>query len=484
MSISGRVFAAMYDRMLASTEEAGLREHRRALVAKARGRVLEIGAGTGLNVEHYGPEATELVFTEPEEPMARRLRARVERGEVVEAPADELPFEDDSFDTVVSTLVLCTVPDLDRAIAEIRRVLKPDGRLLFLEHVRSSDPKTAKWQDRLMRPWRLIGHGCHCNRDTAATLTEAGFRLDIETWRMPKAPAIVRPVIEGAANIARLTLATVLLVLALVAPATAAPDFQGITGQDHLVTISVDDRGVPQGVDITWETRRCWNLPTRIKGIYNTWVTSTSGLRLARATRRRLSGVSRLTGVLSENRTMTSTARVTGRRRGKRWVGTIRARVVFRRRGRVLEVCGMRPSRWRADRHRASLTLTGDVGDWVSLGNSYAADHRSHDVRAWSSLGDLAIEWIANDDGEPSFGARFSVGRPRAGRTYKGHDAADVSGDARGCGSDVQTGALKVERVRLDRKGRVRLLVATYEQRCDAKYPKAHRGRVTFRRGW
>ena len=198
--LGGRVFAAIYDRMLADTEDAGLRDHRRALLAGARGRVLEIGAGTGLNLDHYGPDVTELVLTEPEEPMARRLRAKATKGEVVEAGADALPFPDDSFDTVVSTLVLCTVPDQERAIAEIRRVLKPDGRLLFLEHVRSHDAKTAKWQDRLMRPWRFIGHGCHCNRDTAAALTRAGFRLDMESWRMPKAPPIVRPVIEGTAS--------------------------------------------------------------------------------------------------------------------------------------------------------------------------------------------------------------------------------------------------------------------------------------------
>ena len=197
--LGGRIFAAMYDRMMASTEEAGLREHRRALLARARGRVLEIGSGTGVNVDLYGPEITDLVFTEPAEPMARRLRARVNRGEVVEASADDLPFDDDSFDTVVSTLVLCTVPDQERAIAEVRRVLKPDGQLLFLEHVRSHDAKTAKWQDRLMRPWHFLGHGCHCNRDTAAALTRAGFRLDMQTWRMPKAPPIVRPVIEGTA---------------------------------------------------------------------------------------------------------------------------------------------------------------------------------------------------------------------------------------------------------------------------------------------
>ena len=200
MSVYGRVFAAIYDKQLAAVERAGLAEHRRALLTQARGRVVEIGAGTGLNLDYYGPEATELVLTEPEEPMARRLRARLKRGEVVEAPADRLPFPDDSFDTVVSTLVLCTVPDQERALAEVRRVLKPDGRLLFLEHVRSGDPKVAKWQDRLLRPWRAVGHGCHCNRDTAAALMRAGFALEMQTWRLPKAPPIVRPVIEGFAR--------------------------------------------------------------------------------------------------------------------------------------------------------------------------------------------------------------------------------------------------------------------------------------------
>ena len=162
--------------------------------------MLEIGAGTGLNLEHYGPGVTELVLTEPEPPMAKKLRAKLTEGEVVEAGADDLPFEDASFDTVVSTLVLCTVPDQPRAIAEIRRVLKPDGQLLFLEHVRSPDPKVARWQDRLLRPWRFCGHGCHCNRDTAAALASGGFQLDLQAWRMPKAPPIVRPVIEGVAT--------------------------------------------------------------------------------------------------------------------------------------------------------------------------------------------------------------------------------------------------------------------------------------------
>lgn len=200
MSVKGRIFAALYDRMMASTEDAGLRERRRALVGQAQGRVLEIGAGTGLNLEHYGPDATDLVLTEPEEPMARRLRARLTRGEIVSAPADRLPFPDGSFDTVVSTLVLCTVPDQERALAEIRRVLKPGGRLLFLEHVRSHDPGLARWQDRIRPFWRHLGHGCNPNRDTAAALARAGFEVELRTWRMPKAAPIVRPVIEGAAT--------------------------------------------------------------------------------------------------------------------------------------------------------------------------------------------------------------------------------------------------------------------------------------------
>jgi ubiquinone/menaquinone biosynthesis C-methylase UbiE len=200
MSVIGRLFAAMYDRSLRSTEEAGLREHRRALLARARGRVLEIGAGTGLNLDHYGPGVDELVLTEPEEPMARRLRARASGREVVIAPAEDLPFGDASFDTVVCTLVLCTVADQARAIGEIRRVLRPEGQLLLLEHVRSEDPRLARWQDRVLPVWRVVGHGCHPNRDTAAALRSAGFALETGPWQLPKAPPIVRPVIEGVAT--------------------------------------------------------------------------------------------------------------------------------------------------------------------------------------------------------------------------------------------------------------------------------------------
>ncbi len=205
MSLWGRLFAAGYDTLMAGSEKAGLSEHRAKLLAEARGRVLEIGAGTGANLRFYGPDVDEVVVAEPEQPMARRLERKLASSprpaRLVHAPAERLPFEDASFDTVVSTLVLCTVEDPAAAFAEIRRVLKPGGRLLFLEHVRSDDPKLARWQDRLNGVQKRIGHGCNCNRDTVAGLREAGFTVgDLVQERFPKAPPIVRPLVVGTAS--------------------------------------------------------------------------------------------------------------------------------------------------------------------------------------------------------------------------------------------------------------------------------------------
>lgn len=270
------------------------------------------------------------------------------------------------------------------------------------------------------------------------------------------------------------------LALVLAAPAAAIAPYEGVTGQDRRVEIQVSEGGVPQAAVIEWQTRPCRHLRTQIKDRFRPWYSDTSGMSLRRAGPRSFTGVSRGGPGTVRGDTWRTTARVTGRRRGKLWVGTVSARVVFRRGGRVTEVCSMRRTRWRAGRHRASLTISGD--DWVAQGNTYAADHRSHDVRASVINGGLSIEWGGDGDGEPSFGASTIAGR--AGRTYEGRDVVDVSGDARACGSDVQTGTLTVESVRYDRKGWVVALVATYEQRCDAKYPAAHRGRITFRRGW
>jgi ubiquinone/menaquinone biosynthesis C-methylase UbiE len=204
MSVWGRIFAAAYDKALAGSEKAGLADRRQELVSKAHGRVLEIGAGTGLNLPYYPTTVDEIVFTEPEQPMAKRLEAKLvaagRQGRVIRAPAEKLPFEDDSFDTVVCTLVLCTVDDPDHAISEVARVLRPGGQFLFLEHVRADDPKLARWQDRLAGIWRKIGHGCNPNRPTPSVIERSPLAMqEIEKSEFPKSPAIVRPLVTGRA---------------------------------------------------------------------------------------------------------------------------------------------------------------------------------------------------------------------------------------------------------------------------------------------
>lgn len=207
MGLYDALFASQYDRFLALAERDGLAARRADLLNGAHGRVLEIGAGTGLNLEYYPDTLDQLVLTEPSEPMASRMRDRVAESalnaEVVIAPAEQLPFEDDSFDTVVGTLVLCTVPDPVATLAEVKRVLVPGGELLLMEHVRSESPDSAKWQDRLERPWRWYGNGCRCNRDTVSIVQAAGFEWDeLQHGIVPHAPPIVRPLIAGRAKLA------------------------------------------------------------------------------------------------------------------------------------------------------------------------------------------------------------------------------------------------------------------------------------------
>jgi SAM-dependent methyltransferase len=201
-----RLSAAIYDPILWWGERSGMAERRRRLLAQARGDVLELGAGTGLNLSLYPSQGIErLVVTEPEPNMADRLERRAaslgRAVEVVRAPVESLPFEDDSFDTVVATLVLCTVGDPERSIAEIRRVMRPDGAFLFLEHVRSDDRRLARWQDRLHGPWFTFADGCNCNRRTAELLRAGGFdltELEHATWR--RMPPLVHPLVAGRAT--------------------------------------------------------------------------------------------------------------------------------------------------------------------------------------------------------------------------------------------------------------------------------------------
>ena len=196
----GRLFALGYDRFQRRAEDAGMRDRRAEFLAQASGRCLEIGSGTGLNLDRW-PQGVELVLSEPNPYMATRLRRKAGSGEVVEAPAERLPFPDGSFDTVAVTYVLCTVPEPAAALREIARVLKPGGRLLFLEHVRSPDPGLARWQDRLHGAWYLFGNGCHCNRDTFHAIQASPLEIErVERDEIPAAVPLVRPMLVGAAR--------------------------------------------------------------------------------------------------------------------------------------------------------------------------------------------------------------------------------------------------------------------------------------------
>jgi ubiquinone/menaquinone biosynthesis C-methylase UbiE len=189
---------------MAGTEKAGLRAFREALLAGAKGHVIEIGGGTGANLPCYGPAVESLTITEPELPMLRRLERMVREhrpaAKVLRAPAEDLPFDDHTFDVAVSTLVLCGADDQPRALRELRRVLRPGGQLLFFEHVRSDDAGTARLQDRVNWLNRLVVC-CDCNRPTLHSIQSAGFTItQIEHTTLPKAPKFVRPAIMGSAT--------------------------------------------------------------------------------------------------------------------------------------------------------------------------------------------------------------------------------------------------------------------------------------------
>jgi SAM-dependent methyltransferase len=201
--VESRLTATLYNPFLWFAEKLGMAARRQELLADASGAVLEIGAGTGLNLPHYPADLEQLVLAEPGARMADRIdlgRApdevpvRLER-----AAAEELPFADASFDTAVSTLVLCTVSDPQRAVAEVARVLRPGGRLLFLEHVSAEPGWRRTLQRRSVRPWAAFADGCRCDRPTLATI-ESRMRVEsVESGSWRGMPAIVRPLVWGRA---------------------------------------------------------------------------------------------------------------------------------------------------------------------------------------------------------------------------------------------------------------------------------------------
>jgi len=202
----GRLIAAVYDRLVQPSEAACLQQWRAELLRDLAGQVLEVGAGTGLNLPYYPPTLARLVLSEPDPHMRRKLSQKTHaqhrnQGEVLDASLEALPLPADAFDAVVGTLVLCSVPRLDHALAEIYRVLKPGGRFVFLEHVAAEDrPRRLKWQRRIEPIWKRLTGNCHLTRRTGEAILTAGFAIvDIKSESMGKAFPLVRPTIRGVA---------------------------------------------------------------------------------------------------------------------------------------------------------------------------------------------------------------------------------------------------------------------------------------------
>ncbi len=163
---------------------------RQRVIGAAEGRVLEIGIGSGLNLPLYGPAVRSVIGLEPSPELLRMARERAAAApvpvELLEASAETLPLDTESVDTVVTTWTLCTIPDAHRALAEVRRVLRPGGVLLFVEHGRAPEPGVARWQDRLDPLWSRVAGGCHLNRTIDGLISGSGFRIDtLANTRLP-----------------------------------------------------------------------------------------------------------------------------------------------------------------------------------------------------------------------------------------------------------------------------------------------------------
>ncbi|MGH2785011.1 MAG: class I SAM-dependent methyltransferase [Actinomycetota bacterium] len=202
MGLWDRIWASGYDFLehrFGKIEEP----YRRRVVEELTGDVLEVGSGTGFNFGYYR-KADRVVGLEPSDEMRKRSHDRAARAavpiEVVAGSGEQLDYPDASFDAVVFTLVLCTIPHPERALAEAKRVLRPGGQIHFYEHVRSPNESTARWQDRLDVPWSAFNRGCHANRDTLGTIRSAGLTVEqVEEFDLKGAPGICRAHVLGSA---------------------------------------------------------------------------------------------------------------------------------------------------------------------------------------------------------------------------------------------------------------------------------------------
>jgi len=180
--------------------------YRRRVVPGAEGCVLEIGVGSGLNLPFYSESAKRVIGLDPSLKllsMAGKMTSAIARPiELLEGTAEAIPLESHTIDTVVTTWTLCSIPDIARALAEMRRVLRPEGRLLFVEHGRSPDKNVRRWQDRLTPVWRRIGGGCHLNRAISRLIEESGFRIEQVDQGYMRGPKPMTFMYEGSARCA------------------------------------------------------------------------------------------------------------------------------------------------------------------------------------------------------------------------------------------------------------------------------------------
>ena len=206
-AVSNPIFARVYARVSAKTEKAGQAEHRRELLEGLSGRVVEVGAGHGVNFAHYPATVEEVIAVEPEPFLRARAQEAAARAEVsvrvVDGVADELPLDTGSMDAGAASLVLCTVPDPRRALAELHRVIRPGGELRFYEHVLGDRPGYARFQQAVTKVWPFFAGGCHPNREPGDAIARAGFIIERQrrfTFRPFVIEAPVAPRILGVAR--------------------------------------------------------------------------------------------------------------------------------------------------------------------------------------------------------------------------------------------------------------------------------------------